>query len=66
MYHSSCIIRSDRSWRVSWDGHAAHMVDNSSLYRISARTNLGKRPLGRRERRWKDIIEIVIKYDERV
>jgi hypothetical protein len=42
------------------------MVENNSLYTISARKIERKRPLGRRKCRWKDSIEIIIKYDGRV
>ena len=45
------IVRVMKARRMRWAGHVARMGDGSDVYRKSE----GKRPLGRRRRRWEDI-----------
>jgi hypothetical protein len=39
---------------MSWDGHVARMRDGRDVYRILVGRPEGKRPLGRRGRRWEN------------
>jgi hypothetical protein len=51
------IIRMIETRRMRWIGHAARMGEKRNSYRVSGRPE-GKRPLGRRRRRWVDNIKM--------
>jgi hypothetical protein len=44
--------------RMRWAGHVALMGEKRNAYRIFARKPEGKRPLGRRRRRWVNNIKM--------
>jgi hypothetical protein len=48
LYSSPTIIRIIKSRRMRWAGHVARMGEKRNAYRLL----VGKRPLGRRKRRW--------------
>jgi hypothetical protein len=53
------LIRSgEKSRRMRWAGHVAHMVERRDVYRVLVRKPEGKRPLGRSRRKWEDNIKI--------
>jgi hypothetical protein len=58
MYSSPNIIRMIKSRRMRWAGHAARMGETRNAYRILVGKPEGKRPLGRRRRRWVDNIKM--------
>jgi hypothetical protein len=44
-----------KSRRIRWAGNVAHMGEKRDVYRVLVGKPEGKRPLGRRRRRWEDI-----------
>jgi hypothetical protein len=52
------IIRIIKSRRMRWAGHVARMREKRNAYRLLVRKPQGKRPLGRRKRRWVDNIRM--------
>jgi hypothetical protein len=52
------IVRVIKSRRMRWAGHAARMGEGRVVYRVLAGRPEGKRPLGRRRRRWEDNIKM--------
>jgi hypothetical protein len=58
LYSSPNINRMIKSRRVRWAGHVARMGDTRNAYRIMVGKPEGKRPLGRRRRRWVDNIKM--------
>jgi hypothetical protein len=52
LYSSPKIIRMIKSRRMRWAGHVARMEETRNAYRILVGKPEGKRPLGRRRRRW--------------
>jgi hypothetical protein len=59
LYSSPNIIRQIKARRMRWAGHVARMGEERNAYRIFMGKPEGKRPLGRRMRRWKDGIRMV-------
>jgi hypothetical protein len=51
-YSSPNINRMIKSRRMIWTGHIARMGEKRNAYRILVGKPEGKRPLGRRRRRW--------------
>jgi hypothetical protein len=49
-----------KSRRMRWAGHVAFMEAKRNTYRILMGKPEGKRPLGRRRRRWEDNIRMEI------
>jgi hypothetical protein len=47
-----------KSKRMRWAGHAARMGERRNAYRILVGNPEGRRPLGRRRRRWVDNIKM--------
>jgi hypothetical protein len=47
-----------KSRRMSWEGHVAQTGDKRNVYRILVGKPEGKRPLGRRRRRWENNIKM--------
>jgi hypothetical protein len=52
------ILRMIKSRRMRWAGHVARMWEKRNAYRILVGMREGKRPLGRRRRRWVDNIKM--------
>jgi hypothetical protein len=52
LYASPNIIRQIKSRRMRWAGHVDRMGEKRKVYRVLAGKPEGKRPLGRRRRRW--------------
>jgi hypothetical protein len=52
------IIRVIKWRRMRWAGHVVRMGEKRSLYRVLVGRTGGKRPLGRRRRRWEDNIKM--------
>jgi hypothetical protein len=58
LYSSPSIIRMIKSRRIKWAGHVERMVEKRNAYRILVGKPEGKRPLGRRRRRWVNNIKM--------
>jgi hypothetical protein len=58
LYSSPSIIRIIKSRRMRWAGHVARMGEKRNAYRLLVGKTEGKRPLGRRRRRWVDNIKM--------
>jgi hypothetical protein len=58
LYSSPNIIRMIKSRRMRWAGHVARMEEARNAYGILVGKPEGKRPLGRRRRRWVDNIKM--------
>jgi len=43
---------------MGWEGHVARMGERRGVYRVLVGKSEGKRPLGRRRRRWEDNIKM--------
>ena len=52
LYSSPNIMRVIKSGRMRWAGHVARMGEERVAYRVLVGKPEGKRPLGRRRRRW--------------
>jgi hypothetical protein len=55
LYSSLSFVRVIKARRMRWVGHVAHMGEVRGAYNILVGRPEGRRPLGRRRRRWKDI-----------
>ena len=51
-------IRDQKSRRLRWAGHVAHMEQFRNAYRVLVGKPEGTRPLGRPRRRWEDGIKM--------
>jgi hypothetical protein len=60
LYSSPNIIRVIKSRRMRCAGHVARMVEKRGAYRILVGRPEGRRPHGRRRRRWEDNIKMVL------
>jgi hypothetical protein len=58
LYSSPNIIITIKSRRMRWTRHVARKGEKRNAYRLLVRKPIGKRPLGRRRRRWVDNIKI--------
>jgi hypothetical protein len=58
LYSSPDIIKQVKSSRMRWAGHVARMGEERKMYKILVGKPEGKRPLGRRRRRWDDGIRM--------
>ena len=58
MYRSPNIVRVIKSRRSRRIGHVARMEEGRSAFKIFTGKRTGKRPLGRRRRRWEDNIRM--------
>jgi hypothetical protein len=56
--YSSPNIRQNKSRRMRWVGHVAHMGEDRKVYKVLVGKPKGKRPLGRPRRRSKDGISM--------
>jgi hypothetical protein len=61
LYSSPNIVRVIKSRRMRWAGHVAHMGKRRGVYRVLVGRPEGKRPLGRRRRRWEDNIKMELR-----
>ena len=61
MYRSPNIVRVIKSRRLRWVRHVARMEEGRSAFKILTGKPTGKRPLGRRRRRWEDNIRMDLK-----
>ena len=61
MYSSTNTIRSLKSRRLRWAGHVARLEQSRNAYRVLVGKPEGKRPLGRRRRRWEDNIRMYLR-----
>jgi hypothetical protein len=52
------IVRVIKSRRMRWAGHVARVGEGRGVYRVLVGRPEGKRPLGRRRRRWEDNIKM--------
>jgi hypothetical protein len=53
LYSLPNIVRLVKSRRMRWAGHVARMGEDRGVHRMLVGKPAGKRPLGRRRRRWK-------------
>jgi hypothetical protein len=58
LYSSSSIFRMINSRRMRWAAHVASMVEKRNAYKILMGKPLGKKPLGKHCRMWKDNIKM--------
>ena len=58
LYSSPNIVWEIKSRRMRWAGHVARMGEGRGAYRVLVGKPEGKRPLGRRRRRWVDNIRM--------
>jgi hypothetical protein len=57
LYSSLNIFMVIKSRRMRWAGQVARMGEGKGVYRVLVGRPKGKRPLGRRSRRWEDNIK---------
>ena len=57
-YSSPNIVRVIKSRRMRWAGHVARMEERRGTYSALVGKSEGKRPHGRRRRRWEDNIKM--------
>jgi hypothetical protein len=58
LYSPPNIFRVDKSRKIRWAGQVARTGEGRGAYRILVGRPEGRRPLGRRRRRWKDNIKM--------
>jgi hypothetical protein len=58
LYYSPNIVRVIKSRRMGWVGHVARRGEGRGVYRVLVGRPEGKRPVGRRRRRWEDDIKM--------
>jgi len=58
LYSSPNIVRVIKSRRMRWAGHVTRMSEERVVYRVLVGKLEGRRPLGRRRRRWVDNIRM--------
>jgi len=58
LYSSPNIVRVIKSRIMRWTGHVTRMGEERGVYRVLVGKPEGKRPLGRRRRRWADNIRM--------
>jgi hypothetical protein len=60
LYSSPSVIRTVKTRRMRWEGHIVQMGDMRTECRLLVRKPEGKRPRGRKRRRWVDNIKMVL------
>jgi hypothetical protein len=58
LYSSPSIITRIRARRMRWAGHVARTGEKKNVYRLLVGNPEGRRPLGRKRRRWVDNIRM--------
>ena len=58
LYSPPNLVRVMKSISLRWAGHVARMEEGRSSFKILIDKPIGKRPLGRPRRRWKDNIRM--------
>ena len=58
LYSSPSIVQVIKSRRMRWAGHVARTGEERGVYRVLVGKPEGRRPLGRRRRRWVDNIRM--------
>jgi hypothetical protein len=58
LYSSPNIVKVIKSSRMRWAGHVARMGKGKGVCRVLVGRPKGKRPMGRRRRRWEDNIKM--------
>ena len=58
LYSSPNTVRVIKSRRMRWAGHVARIEEGRDVHKVLVGKPGGKRPLGRRRRRWEDNIEM--------
>ena len=58
LYCSPNIVQVIKSRRLRWAWHVARMEKGRGVHKVLVGKTEGKRPLGRRRRRWEDNIKI--------
>jgi hypothetical protein len=58
LYSSPNVVRVIKSRRMRWARHVARMGEGRGVYRVLVGRPEGRRPLGRRRRRWEDNIKM--------
>ena len=58
LYSLPNIVWVVKSRRIRWAGHVARMGEDSGVHRVLVGKPEGKRPSGRRRRRWEDNIKM--------
>ena len=58
LYSLPNIVRVAKSRRMRWAGHVARMGEDIGVHRVLVGKSEGKRPLGKRRRRWEDNIKM--------
>jgi hypothetical protein len=61
LYSPPNIVTVIKSRRMKWVGHVARMGEGRGFCRVLVGRPEGKRPLGRRRRRWEDNIKVDIR-----
>jgi hypothetical protein len=61
LYSSPSIVRVIKSRRMRWAGHVARKGEGRDICRVLVGKPAGKRPLGRRRRRWEHNIKMDLK-----
>ena len=61
MYRSPNVVRVIKSRRLRWPGHIARIEEGISAFKISTGEPILKRLLGRPTRRWKTVLEYILK-----
>jgi len=56
----NCVVLGDNIEKNEMGGHVARIGERTGVYRILVGKPEGKRPLGRRRRRWEDNIKRVL------
>jgi len=60
LYSSPNIVRVIKSRRMRWARHMTRMGEERGVYRVLVGKSEGRRPLGRRRRRWVDNIKMAL------
>ena len=58
LYSSPNIVRVIKSRRMRWAGYVVRMEEGRDVHKVLVGKPEGKRPLGRRRRRWEDNIKM--------
>ena len=65
LYGNVAIIRTLKSQRLCWAGHAAHIGDGRKAHKFLLRKLECKRPCGKLKIRWEDLKDVDYEHDWR-